>query len=73
LLIKSYDSFTVSWQKVKYMFIRLFKKDRYEYYNRTKKELQEELLEVVEEVGDKVLDDFEKKRIIKKEELKKAK
>jgi len=55
------------------MFIRLFKKDSYEYYNRTKKELQEELLEVVEEVGDKVLDDFEKKRIIKKEELKKAK
>ena len=37
LFVKSYDSFNTSWQKLKIMFLRLFKPNIYQDFNKSKK------------------------------------
>ena len=69
LFVKSYDSFKRSWYRLKFLFMRLFKPNIYDDFNRSKREIQKKILDVVEEMGDKVVENFEENRILKKEEL----
>ena len=49
--------------------MRLFKPNIYEDFNRSKREIQKKILDMVEEVGGQVVENFEENRILKKEEL----
>jgi hypothetical protein len=69
LFVKSYDSFGRSWQKLKFMFMRLFNPKIYEEFNRNKKEIQRGILHAVEDMGSQVVENFSENRILKKDEL----
>lgn len=69
LFVKAYDSFKRSWKKLKFLFLRTFKKDIYVEFNRDKKELQKCIMEMIDQLGSKVVDNFEENRILKKEEI----
>ena len=69
LFVKSYDSFRRSWYRLKFLFMRLFKPNIYEDFNRNKREIQRQVLKIVEEKGHQVVENFNENRILKKDEL----
>lgn len=69
MFAKSLDSFRRSLKRLKYFFLRIFKRNVYDYYNQEKRELQREILHLVEEVGERVVPNFDENRILKKENM----
>ena len=51
LFVKSYDSFRRSWYRLKFLFMRLFKPNIYDDFNKSKREIQRQVLKIVEEKG----------------------
>lgn len=49
------------------MFLRIFKPRIYEQFNQKKKQIQGKIMDVVEEIGEKVVENFDENRILKKE------
>lgn len=47
LFVKSYDSFRRSWYRLKFLFMRLFKPNIYDDFNRNKREIQRQVLKIV--------------------------
>jgi len=47
-MVKSYDSLGKSFIKLKYFFIRLFKRSLYQEYNKSKKDLSKQITKIVE-------------------------
>jgi len=58
LFVKSYDSFNRSWKKLKFNFLRLFKRDIYTEFNREKKDIQKKIIEMVNKLGEEVVENF---------------
>ena len=69
LFVKSYDSFKRSWKKLKFNFLRLFKRDIYSEFNREKKDIQKKIIEMVNKLGEEVVENFKDNRVLKKEEV----
>jgi len=69
LFVKGYDSFRRSWYRLKFLFMRLYKPNIYEDFNRNKREIQRQVLKIVEEKGHQVVENFNENRILKKDEL----
>lgn len=69
LFVKSYDSFKRSWKKLKFMAWRMFKRNIYTEFNREKKELQKKIIELVNKVGEEVVENFHSNRVLKREEV----
>jgi hypothetical protein len=69
LFVKSYDSFKRSWKKLKFLFLRMFKRDIYKEFNRDKKDLQKIIIELVNKIGEEVVENFHENRVLKKEEV----
>jgi hypothetical protein len=69
LFVKSYDSLGRSWKKLKFMFLRIFKRSIYTEFAERKKELGSKIVHLVDEYGETVIEDFNANRIIKKEEI----
>ena len=59
LFVKSYDSFRRSWYRLKFLFLRLFKPNIYDEFNKNKREIQKLVLKIVEEKGALVVENFE--------------
>lgn len=59
LFVKSYDSFSKSWKKLKYFFMRIFKRDIYQRYNDEKKELSRRIHKMVDKYGEEVIENFQ--------------
>ena len=51
LFVRSYDSFKRSVDRLKLLFMSLFKKNAYKEFNKEKKQLQKKVLAIVEEEG----------------------
>lgn len=51
LLVKSYDSLGRSFVKLKYLFLRLFKRNIYKDFVAMKKKLSKKILDLVDEHG----------------------
>ena len=68
-LVKSYDSFGRSFNKLKMLFLRLFRRSIYTEFNNKKKELSQKIIELVDKYGGEVIEDFETNRILKPEEI----
>ena len=58
LFVKSYDSFRRSWYRLKFLFLRLFKPNIYDDFNKNKREIQRQVLKIVEEKGAMVVENF---------------
>ena len=69
LFVKSYDSFKRSWKKLKFNFLRLFQRDIYSEFNREKKDLQKKIIEMVDKLGEEVVENFKDNRVLKREEV----
>lgn len=67
--VKTYDSFSRHWIKLNYLFIRIFRNDVYEKYDKWKAQLSEKLLKYVDEHGEQVIPDFQHERIVKPDQL----
>lgn len=65
LLVRSYDSLGRSWKKLKYLLLRVFKRSIYTRFEEKKKELSSMIVKMVDEYGEKVIEDFDHTRIIK--------
>ena len=57
---------------MKFQFFRLFKRSIYEDFNREKKDLQVQLLQAVDEMGSKVVQNFEENRVLKQKDIMKS-
>ncbi len=66
VFVKSFDSLRRSWKKLTFMFWRMFKRDIYTEFNREKKELQKKIMEMVNQLGEEVVENFKENRVLKK-------
>jgi hypothetical protein len=60
-----YDNVTFSWPKMRLLFWSIFKRGKCEKYTLETSEIQAEILKVVNEIGSKIIKNFEENRIIK--------
>ena len=68
-LVKSYDSLGRSFKKLKFLFARIFKRSVYTQFDAKRKELSQEIMNMVEKYGGEVIKDFATNRIVKPDEI----
>ena len=68
ILVKSYDSLGRSFVKLKFFFMRLFKRSLTREFNKTKKKLSKEIIKIVDEQGPEIYG-IEENRIIQANEI----
>lgn len=69
IFVQSYDSLGRSWTKLKYLFMRLFKRSVYTEFEEKKKQMSNKICQLVDEFGGEVVENFKENRIIKPEEI----
>ena len=65
VFVQSYDSLGRSWRKLKYLFMRLFKRNIYTEFEEKKRKFSRKIVDMVDQYGDEVIEDFRATRIIK--------
>ena len=61
-LVKSFDSLGRSFKKLKFLFVRIFKRSVYTEFDKTRKELSKDILGLVDKYGAEVIEDFNNNR-----------
>lgn len=69
VMVRSVDSLGRTFKKLKYMFVKVFKRDLLDTYEKNMRNLSRAIRSAVDKFGGTVFEDFEEKRIIKKDEL----
>lgn len=69
VMVRSVDSLGQTFKKLKYMFVRAFKRDLLDTYERNMRELARGLRSAVDKFGGTVFSDFDEIRIIKREDM----
>ena len=69
IMVRSVDSLGQTFKKLKYMFIKVFKRDLLDTYEKNMRELSRAIRSAVDKFGGSVFTDFDDIRIIKKDEL----
>lgn len=68
-MVRGLDSLGHAFKKLKYLFLKLFKRDSLDLYEKKVRELARHIRTAVDKYGKDVYNDFEEKRILKKGEL----
>ena len=61
-LVKSFDSLGRSFKKLKFLFVRIFKRSVYTEFDKTRKDLSKDILGLVDKYGAEVIEDFNNNR-----------
>jgi hypothetical protein len=69
MMVRSVDSLKRTFKKLKYLFIKVFKRDLLDTYEKNTRELSQNIRSAVDKFGETVFPDFEDIRILKKDEL----
>ena len=69
-LVKSFDSLGHSFKKLKFLFVRIFKRSVYTEFDKTRKKLSKDILGLVDKCGAEVIEAFDNNRIVKPEHMK---
>lgn len=69
VFVKSFDSLNRSWRDLVVMFWRVFKRRIYTEFDREKKDLQRKIVEIVNNLGEDVVENFRENRVVKEEDL----
>lgn len=68
-MMPSVDTLNHTWKKLKYLFLRLFKRSSVKTFNKTRITLAEKVRDMVKQYAEKVFPDFNKIRIVSEKEI----